>query len=202
MLSFLILILCLNIDALSYGVAYGLKKQKLNIIYILAVSLLSSIMFAIPLYFSKYIFKYFNSTTCHIINGVVLILLGIHFFLQKPTKNNENSSKKSNCNEKFAKNSKIFTSTDINLNKTNIPFKQYFVETLVISVDAIFTALLSGFNDKYFVFYVFFYGFTNFLAIFLGNMFFYQIDKKIKINLNYFSGIIFIFLGILKFFGI
>jgi len=202
MLSFLVLILCINIDALSYGVAYGLKKQKFNILYILAVCILSTIMFAIPLYFSKYIFNYFDETICHIINSIVLILLGIHFFLQKNTKNTKNieeNNKKSNNN---AENVKILSSDNETTVKHKINFKQYFLECLVISVDAIFTALLSGFNDKNYIFYVLFYAFTNFFAIFLGNIFFYKLDKKLKLNLNYFSGIIFIILGILKIFGI
>ena len=56
MLAFLLVILCLNIDALSYGVAYGVKKIKLKLSYILAISLLSTVMFAICLGLTKYIY--------------------------------------------------------------------------------------------------------------------------------------------------
>ena len=62
MAGFLLLILCLNIDALSFGVAYGIKKVKFSLWFVLKVSILSSIFFAIPLLLSQFLFKYFDKT--------------------------------------------------------------------------------------------------------------------------------------------
>lgn len=209
MLSFIIIILCINIDAFSYGVAYGFKKQKLNIFYIFCVTLLSTILFTIPLIISRYVFNLFNPLICHLINGAILIALGIYYFLQKQPEIYENNSKniknrfKSDKNynlKNFENNKKKVNKYRKNPNKIGI--KQYIIETFVISVDAIFTALLSGFSSNFMIFYIFFYAFSNFFAIFLGNIIFYYTNKKLKIKLSYFSGIIFIFLGILKCFGI
>lgn len=213
MLSFILVILCINIDAFSYGVAYGLKKQRFNPIYILFVSLLSTLLFTVPLLISKYVFEFLNPTLCHIINGLALISLGIYYFLQKSPKINKNSDKNlkiesiNNTNYYFPCNYNKNRSVSENPNKINniykkITIKSFFIETLVISIDAIFTALLSGFNSNLLVFYIFFYAFSNFFAIFFGNLIFYNSDKILKIKLSFFSGIIFIILGFLKFFGI
>lgn len=177
MVSFFILILCLNIDALSYGIAYGAIKKKFKIKYVLAITILSTLMFAIPLAGSKYIYSLFNPLVLRIINGIILILLGFSYFLKK-----EENKKNIEINEK-------------------ISFKQYFLECLAISIDAIFTAILSGFSANYYIFAVFFYAFSNFFAIFLGNYIFYNFNKKSKLKLNIFSGFIFIFLGIIKMIG-
>lgn len=178
MLSFALLILCLNIDALSYGIAYGAKNKKLKISYILLVTFMSTIMFAMPLALSKYIFQYFDKQTCSIINGIILILLGISYIIPKKSDKEKNIA----LNENFS-------------------FKQCFLECLAISVDAIFTALLSGFSKNYFLFCVVFYAFSNFIAIFCGNLFFYKIGKKLNFSIGFFSCFIFIFFGIFKIIG-
>lgn len=176
MIAYILLILTINIDALSYGIAYGINKQRIKFSTILFICTLSTILFAVPLYFSKYIMQYFNELYLRLINGIVLILLGVFYLL------------KTNSTEK----------KDIELKQS---FKQVFFECLAISADAIFTALLSGFNQKFYIFLVFFYAFSNFFAIFLGNIIFLYFNKKLSINFSLISGFIFIFLGIFKLIG-
>lgn len=171
MTSSLLLILCLNLDALSYGVAYGSKKVKLNLKYIISITILSTLFFSLALISSKYIFRYLNKNTCNLINGIVLILLGISYIIPKKEK------------EKTPE---------------NFSFKKYFFECLIISVDAIFTALLTGFLSDFFIIFIFFYGITNFLAVFCGNLFFYRISGSIKFKLDFLSCFIFIILGFFK----
>lgn len=175
MLSYCLLILCLNLDALSYGIAYGSKQTKLKQSFIWSVSILSTIFFSISLYVSKYMFQYLNEQTCRIINGIILIILGISYII--PKKEKEKTHHK------------------------NISFGKFFLECFAISVDAIFTALLSGFSQKYFLFFIIFYFLTNFLAIFCGNLFFYKLGHKLTISIDFLSCFIFVFLGIFKFIG-
>lgn len=225
MLSFFLIILCLNIDALSYGIAYGIKRTKFKILFVINMSLLSTVLFAVPLYVSKYIYEYFNETLLQIINGIILIILGIKYIFSKSKnqnikKNKEKIIKKleklnysQNTTNKICKNKNKIKNKYKNIKfwkpkqkknticfKNN--FKQCFLECTAFSVDAMFTALLSGFSANYYVFSVIFYGITNFLAIFCGNLIFYKINKNLKFNLNIFSGLIFIFLGMLKMMGI
>lgn len=254
MLTFFLLILCVNIDALSYGIAYGLKKKRFKILYILAITTLSTVLFAVPLYFSKFIYEYFDETICHIVNAIILLLLGIYYLipknslnknkkifknklntgyleldirfkscnynvkstffstnhkLNKKSKKQNYSQNKSNKNYKYSilfnknklssKNKKIRYNKKEKNNKTNI--LRFFCECMAISVDAIFTAFLSGFHDNFYIYAVIFYALSNFFAIFLGNILFYKLDKNFKFNLEFLSGIIFIILGILKIFG-
>ena len=175
MAGFLLLILCLNIDALSFGVAYGIKKVKFSFWFVLKVSILSSIFFAIPLFLSQFLFKYFDKTICNIINGIILILLGFFSFLKKDKESNEN----------------IFCFSR----------KKVFGECFAFSVDAIFTAFLGGFPLNFYLFFVFFYFFSNFLAIFFGNLILFKINNKTKFRLDFVGGIIFLILGITKIFG-
>ena len=173
MLSFLITILCLNIDAFSYGISYGLTKKKIGIKYIFFITTLSTFMFAIPLGISKYIYTLFNPKILRFLNAIILIILGLSYIFKKKEKN---QTKK----------------------QVNISLKTCFFECIAISIDAIFTAILSGFSGDFFIFSIFFYALTNFFAIFFGNLFFYTFNKKLKINLSFFSGFIFIILGIFK----
>lgn len=174
MVTFLLLILMLNIDALSFGIAYGLKKQKIHPVVITFISLLSTFLFAIALALSKYIYTWFNPTVLRLINAFVLIYLGFTYIFKKEKEKNL---------------------------ELKLGFKQGFIECIIISIDAIFTAILSGFNANYYIFAVIFYGFTNIFAIFFGNYFFFYLNKKIKLKLNFLSGFIFIFLGIFKIIG-
>ena len=176
MLTFLITILCLNIDALSYGISYGTRKIKINLRYIIFITLLSTIMFAIPLKISKYIYTFFNPKILQFINAAILIILGCCYLKQ-------------NKNEQTKK-------------QAPLSFKTCFFECIAISIDAIFTAILSGFYGDFYIFSIFFYGFTNFFAIFFGNIISLKINKFLRINFSFFSGFIFIILGILKCVGI
>ena len=174
MISFCLLILCLNIDALSYGIAYGVKQIKLNFLHTFLMSLISTAFFATALWLSKYIYQILNPKTCEIVNGIFLILLGIFYLF--PKKDTE-------------KTPQIFS-------KQN--FKTSFLECFVFSIDAIFTAFLSGFFGNLFIFFVFFYFLTNFFAIFLGNLFFYKLGKLLTFKIDFLSCFIFILLGFFK----
>ena len=176
MTTFLITILCLNIDALSYGISYGISKTKINLKYIIFITTLSTIMFMIPLSISKYICNYFNERVLEIINAIILFILGICYIIKKQEKN---KTKKQELN-----------------------FKSCFFECVAISIDAIFTAILSGFSGNFYIFSIFFYALTNFFAIFFGNLIFYYLGKNLRINLSFFSGFIFIILGFMKCIGI
>ncbi len=176
MATFLLLILCLNIDALSFGVTYGLRKIKFNFLFSLKLCIISTFLFTIPLILSPLVFEHLNKQICNIINGIVLILLSLMYFFKK-------SSNKQTEIQSFST-------------------KKFLLECLAFSVDAIFTAFLGGFPSKKILFFIIFYFFSNFFAIYFGNFFVYKFGSKIKINLDFLGGIIFFTLGLLKIFGI
>jgi putative Mn2+ efflux pump MntP len=116
---------------------------------------------------------FFNQKICFLINGIFLIILGLIYIFETNKK----------------------TPKILNL-------KNSIFECFIISVDAIFTALFSGYFLQNHFFYIFLYYIFNFFAIFFGNRLFYKFSKFSKLNLCFFSGFIFIFLGIFKIFGI
>ncbi len=177
MASFLLTILCLNLDALSYGISYGIIKTKIKFKYIIFITSFSTLFFGIPLFLSKYIYQFFNPQLLRFINAGVLFLLGIIYIIKN--KKNDNAKK-----------------------QAELSFKTCFLECIAISIDAIFTAILSGFSGNFFIFSVFFYSLTNYFAIFLGNHFSLKFQNKFKFNLGFLSGFIFIFLGFMKCIGI
>lgn len=175
MATFILLLFTINLDALSFGIAYGINNQKLKPTTILYICLFSTLLFSVPLALSKYISQFFNEIVLRIINSIVLFLLGLFYIFKKETQ-------KKDPVVKFG-------------------FKQGFFESIAISVDAMFTSLLSGFNSNYFIFAVFLYAFINYFAIFFGNYFLLKFKFSSKINLQFISGFIFIFLGFFKLIG-
>lgn len=175
MATFILLLFTINLDALSFGISYGLNNKKLKPITILYFCLFSTLLFSIPLALSKHISQFFSEIVLRIINSIVLILLGLFYIFKKETQKKDPVMK--------------------------LGFKQGFFECIAISVDAMFTALLSGFNSKYFIFAVILYAFINYFAIFFGNYFLLKFKFSSKINLQFISGFIFIFLGFFKLIG-
>ena len=172
MLSFLIIILCINIDALSFGISYGLRKQKIGFFINIFITTFSTLFFTIPLVTSKLIFSHLNNNICNLLNGIFLIILGLFYIFE----NNKKSHK-------------------------NLTIKNSFIECFIISIDAIFSAIFNGYLINTYIFYIIFYYITNFFAIFLGNRISFKLSSISNINFSLFSGLIFIFLGIFKIFG-
>lgn len=242
MLAFSLIILCLNLDALSYGIANGAKGRKFSFWYTMLVCVMSTVMFAIPLFVSKHVFQYFDETICKCVNAGILIILGIFYLLPKNRKNkkkqinnklknieieqitqknqvvqNQNYSQNILSNQSSQHKQRCQKTTTFNKNNDNVsknlkkndsnqfvkvPFSRCFLECLAISVDAIFTAFLSGFSESFYWYAVVFYALTNFLAIYLGNKIFYKLGSRANFSFGIISGLLFILLGILKFFGI
>lgn len=84
---------------------------------------------------------------------------------------------------------------------TQHSFSRCFCECFVISVDAIFTAFLSGFSENFYLFSVIFYALTNFLAILVGNRLLFRLGRRFNFSFDILGGLIFILLGFLKIIG-
>lgn len=181
MITIIILIITISIDAMSFGFAQGVLNNKIPLFYCLIMTILSTILFSIPLLLSKYIFSFFSENICNFVNGILLITLGFVYLLNlfKPK------------NKKNIKN---------NLNKINL--KTIIIETFPISLDAIFTALLNGYTLNSLLFCIILYFFLTFFSIYIFNLISLKLSQKIKFNINFLSPLIFIIIGSLKIFGI
>jgi putative Mn2+ efflux pump MntP len=185
MFGIIILIFALSLDAFSFGIAQGICKNKIPLFAIICMSVLSTILFGLPLYLSSIISSFLDVTICNIINGVVLILLGLIYVF------------------KFIKdNSKQTEMLESSTTNKDLSLGYYLICTIPLSLDAIFTAFLSSLSVKNMCFSIVFYLIITFFALFLGNRISIKMTGKSKLNVEWLSGIIFVVLGILKIFGI
>lgn len=183
MITIIILILAVSLDALSFGLAQGIQRNSINWFYALCMTLLSTILFAVPLYLSSIVVQYISEKTCLIINGSVLIGLGVLYLINFII----------SCfkGEKFQ--------PEI---KTKLSLGYCLISTLPISLDAIFTGFLSGYSLTHIAFGIVFYFIVTFLVIYVTNKVALKLTGKAKLNIEWLSGTIFIMLGVLKLFGI
>lgn len=175
MIKIILLVVAVNIDALSFGFASGLCKSKIKWNYALCMAVISTILFSVPLYLSHIVVKYLNEDIFYIINGIVLCLLGIFYILSAFRKKTEQE---------------IYNTKSL---------KGCIISVLPISLDSIFTAFLNGYSLSYVIFGIVFYFVTTFCFIFFANLIGLKLTSKSKLNINWVSGVIFLILGILKF---
>lgn len=176
MATIILLVLAVSLDAFSFGLAQGFNKNKISFFYAFCMSALSTVLFAVPLYLSSYIYKYLKSSICYLINGIILLLLGL-FYLKNA----------------------VFKKKNEKTDNIALNFKNCMVSVFPISLDAIFTAFLSGYELNYVVFGIVFYFIVTLLFIYVPNKIVLKLSKKFKFNADWLSGIIFIILAILKF---
>lgn len=183
MLTIILLILALSLDAFSFGFAQGFKKYKLTLVNCLIMSAISTFLFTVPLYLSQFVFKYFNEQVCNIINGIILILLGLYYLYD------------------FIK-SKNYKIEDKNNKIIPLRLKICILSTFPISLDAIFTALLNGYSVTYIISAILIYFLFTFCSLYLTNLIGLKFSKDSYISLSWLSSLIFIIIGSLKCFGI
>ncbi len=183
MIITIILIAAVSLDAFSFGLAQGFKKNKLTLLNILIMTILSTILFSIPLHLSNLVFKYFDKNFCNLFNGIILILLGLIYFIS--------SFMAKNCkNEK----------EDVKFNTLCI--KNCILFTFPINLDAVFTAFLNGYNIPNLPFAILIFFVFTFCSLLIPNKISLKLSNKSSSNLSWLSGLIFIIIGSLKSFGI
>lgn len=175
MIKIILLVIAINIDALSFGFASGLSKSKIKWSYALCMAIISTILFSVPLYLSHLVIKLLNENIFYVVNGLVLCLMGILYIIFS-----------------FRKKSEPTTYNTKSLGGC-------ILSIFPISLDSIFTAFLNGYSLSYVIFGIVFYLVTTFCFIFFANLIGLKLTSKTKLNIDWVSGVIFLILGILKF---
>ena len=194
----ILILLAVSLDVFSFGLTLGFDKIYLSSIKAMFFTLVSCIIFAVPLALSKLLFYIIPKYICFLINGVVLLLLGVcylSFFIFKQfikrSKFKQNGSNTSNFNNRQGKYHRITNSPETGL-------KYLAFCAVPVNLDAFFTALLSGFSFGNFYLVLVLYFVFTFIAVYASNKISFFISKKINLDLTFISGILFIVLGILK----
>lgn len=178
MIKIILLVIAVNIDALSFGFASGLNKSIIKWNYALCMAIVSTMLFSVPLYLSHIVVKYLNEDIFYIINGLVLCSMGIIYIISSFRKKEENAT---------------YNTKSLN---------GCILSIFPISLDSIFTAFLNGYSLNYVIFGIVFYFIITFCFIFFANLIGLRLTSKSKLNIDWVSGVIFLILGILKFFEI
>ena len=184
MIYTMFLIIAISIDAMSFGFAQGFQKKYITILNCLIMTIISTLLFTIPLYLSSFVFKYFNEQLCNIINGIVLIILGIYYLVKNLTTSKNRNLEKNNVNIE------------------HLCLKNCILSTFPISLDAIFTTFLNGYSIPDIIFAIIFFFCFTFISILLPNRISLKISNKTSLHISWISGIIFLIIGTLKSFGI
>lgn len=200
MVHTILILLAVSLDVFSFGLSLGFKRVYLDFYKGLFFTFISAFIFAFPLLLSKLISKVIPQKICFLINGIVLLLLGVYYlmsFIIKKVKDRANSAQKAPLK------ANLQNEQENNHALGQTPFlglKYLALCAVPVNLDAFFTALLSGFiMGNFFVVLLIYLTFT-FFAIYIGNKLSFYLSKKINLDLSWISGILFIVLGILKLF--
>ena len=120
------------------------------------------------------------------INGSVLILLSIIYFIL------------------FLKSYRNVQKEDciIRHEQQIMSIKTGILATIPISLDAMFTALLTGYTVQSYSFMIIFYFFMTSISIYILNLIGLKLISHTKLNLGWLSSLVFLIIGVLKIFGI
>lgn len=196
----ILILLAVSLDVFSFGLSLGFNNVYLSIIKGLFFTLISAFIFAFPLALSKLISQIIPEKICYLINGIVLLLLGLYYLISfivkikiKNSKNAQKGTNKTNLKNEHE---------NINpLAKTPFLGLKYLAFCAIpVNLDAFFTALLSGFSMGNFFIVLLFYLIFTFIAVYIGNKLSFYLSKKANLDLSWISGILFIILGMLKLF--
>ena len=165
------LILAVSLDSLAYGIALGFNKVKISFLKSVIMTLLSTLIFFLCLLLSSEISSHLKDYILYLINGSALMGLGVFYIV--------NSFKEKNITKTYNN-------------------QHYIIHTLIFSLDAAFSALLSAYSFETALFATIIYLIVTFVFIFVANRLSYLLPFRLNINFGFISGLLFIILGILK----
>lgn len=194
----ILILLAVSLDVFSFGISLGIDKVNLNWYKALYFTFISMLIFSIPLALSKLIATIVAPKICYIINGSVLIAMGIFYLIcfvknclkkaSKKVQNSPNSLQNTNSHGIIQEKDK----------SGKLGLKSLAICAIPVNLDAFFTALLSGFSMGNFFIVLAIYLVFTFLAVYLANKISFFLTKRLQLDLSWLSAILFIVLGVFK----
>ena len=194
----ILILLAVSLDVFSFGISLGVKKQNLSAPKALYFTLVSTLLFVIPFSLSFVFAKFVPAHVCYLINGSVLLALGFVYFQVYVLKNfitpPKSSKKRPNLPQTQNKQENYHSTSK----HGNLSLKWLTFYTIPVNLDAFFTALLVGFSMGNYFFVLATYTIFTFVSVFISNKIAINLSNKIKFDLSFVSGILFLILGALK----
>lgn len=203
MIESLLMVLAISLDSFAIGLAYGTKDIELPAKSLVAINMVCTFFLGIAIFFGSTVKKILDIKTASVISFLILLTLGLYYFLDSVLESiiKKKKFKNKKFKLKFPSINIIIniaidgTKADIN-SSGDIDLKEAIYLAIALSIDALavgFGSSLGNINYKeVLVFFFLINIFTIILGLFLGR----KIVSKVKINLSWLSGLILIFLGL------
>lgn len=204
MLSALLLVLAVCIDAFATSVSYGMGKIKIPFFSALIISLIGTSFLAFSIFCARILSSFINPQTCVILSVILLIFLGITNLFQNSLKSLLRKHK-GQKNVSFSLFDISFvieifldeTKADIDNSKTLSP-KEALALAIALSLDSLASGFSAGLSVKHFWEPVVLSLIIGILAVISGSLIGQRISRKTDINLSWISGVVLISLAIIK----
>lgn len=204
MLSALLLVLAVCIDAFATSVSYGMGKIKIPFFSALIISLIGTSFLAVSIFFAKILSNFINPQTCVILSVILLIFLGITNLFQNSLKTFLKKHK-GQKNVSFSLFDISFvieifldeTKADFDNSKTLSP-KEAIVLAIALSLDSLASGFSAGLLVKHFWEPVVLSLIIGILAVISGSLIGQRISRKTDVNLSWISGVVLICLAVIK----
>ncbi|MEZ0537944.1 manganese efflux pump [Caldicellulosiruptoraceae bacterium PP1] len=197
----ILLLFSLNIDALFFGINFGLRKIKIIYKSKIIIFLVSFILSLSSYLFGNILSKIFSITLSNIIGSILLVFLG-SFIILKTLIDNKNNKTVLNITIKYIeitiKIIKEPSTSDINNSGIIEPFEALLM-SIALSLDALSVSFSLSLSKKISIIIPILIPVFQYAFITIGN----KIGSKIKIKnknrvLSIIPGLIIILLGLLK----
>jgi putative sporulation protein YtaF len=204
MLSALLLVLAVCIDAFATSVSYGMGKIKIPFFSALIISLIGTSFLAFSIFCARILSSFINPQTCVILSVILLIFLGITNLFQNSLKSFLRKHK-GQKNVSFSLFDISFvieifldeTKADIDNSKTLSP-KEALALAIALSLDSLASGFSAGLSVKHFWEPVVLSLIIGVFAVIIGSIIGRRISRKTDINLSWISGVVLISLAIIK----
>ncbi len=207
MIESILMVLAISLDSFVIGIACGTKDIKLPKKVIIIINIICTAFLAVSIFLGNVVRKILPGKSASIISFFILLILGVYYIFDSLL--NTLIEKRNMRNKKiefefFNINiiiDIVVDGTKADINKSgDIDFKESIYLALALSLDALgvgFGSSLGVVDCKQILITFFIF---NMIAIFGGLYIGSKFISRIKLNISWISGLILIFLGLIKLF--
>jgi len=204
MLSAILLVVALCVDAFATSITYGIGKIQIPAFSALVISFIGTTFLGFSLIFAKFVQQFISPQACVGLSFGLLLFLGVTSLFQSTIKAYLQKHKGTK-NVKFSLFNISFV-VDIFIDETKadadnskiLSAKEAIMLALALSVDSLATGFSAGLLANNILGILILCLLTGFLSVKLGCIIGGNISKKSKVDLSWTSGVALIILAVLK----
>lgn len=206
MLSTLLLVIAISIDAFAVSITYGIRKIKIPLISAIIISLTGTGFLLISLFLAKVFSSFLQEGTCTALSVILLMIIGLTDLFQSTIKTYLRKHK-GQANVSFSAFNISFgieifldeTKADRDNSKT-LSAKEAVMLAVALSIDSLATGFSAGLSVTNIPLQIIFCFIAGIVFCLTGGLIGEKIQAKSRIDLSWLSGVILIILAISKIF--